>query len=406
MLSHSKAMLVIGPRQAGKSTWVWHLLSREGGGVLFVDCELHRFRQWCRDPGAFLEDLRQILPHPPAVFLEEVQHLDEAGLFIKGLIDRRIPCPLIVTGSSSYHLSARTRESLAGRARRARLLPFSLEEICEDLDEHADAGIRQARIDERLGRHLTVGGYPRVWLSDAPETELAALVEAFVIRDASDLYRLRRLDAFRTLLKLAASQIGSVVNLSEWASIAGVSVPTVSEYLQLMEESHLLVRLPPFAGGKRVELTSSPKLYFVDVGLRNQLVGDLSPFQYRTDRGPLLENHVFSELHKAMPFAGSLNWWRTRAGAEVDFVVSEGQRRVGIEVKASPLRRPMLTRGARSFIDDRLRRRVLEGQIARRGAPVHVLRLPVPVQARLHQEVVGRQVPGRGRIHHLPGLHA
>ena len=348
-LSRERATLLVGPRQAGKSTWVWHHLGQLPPRVLFVDCELHRFRAWCRDPGGFLADLHAIIPEPDAVFLEEAQHLEEAGLFVKGLIDRRLPCPLIVTGSSSFHLASGTRESLAGRARRARLFPFCLDEVCGDLDGIAPA-LREARGSERFERYLAVGGYPAVWLSETPETELSALVEAFVIRDASDLYKVERLDAFRTLLQLAARQIGSIVNLSEWASLVGVSVPTVSAYLALMEESHLLVRLPPFAGGRRAELTRNPKVYFIDIGLRNHLVGDLSPFEHRADRGPLLENHVFSELWKALPFAASLNWWRTRSGAEVDFVLREGNRRVGIEVKAARMTRPTLSRGARSFL--------------------------------------------------------
>ncbi len=348
-LSSDKATLLIGPRQAGKSTWVWHHLRQLPPRVLFVDCELHRLRTWCRDPGEFLADLRAILPEPSAVFLEEAQHLDEAGLFIKGLIDRRVPCPLVVTGSSSYHLASGTRESLAGRARRARLFPFSVDEIGGDGAGLAPA-LQAARLESAFMRHLVVGGYPSVWLSETPETELSALVEAFVIRDASDLYKVDRLDAFRALLQLAARQIGSVVNLSEWASLVGVSVPTVSSYLALMEESHLLVRLRPFAGGRRSELIRNPKVYFIDMGLRNHLVGDLSPFEHRADRGPLLENHVFGELHKALPFASSLGWWRTRSGAEVDFVVSERDRRVGVEVKASRMTRPRLSRGARSFL--------------------------------------------------------
>ena len=117
-----------------------------------------------------------------------------------------------------------------------------------------------------------------------------------------------------------------------------------------MEESHLLVRLPPFVGGRRAELTRSPKVYFVDVGLRNHLVGDLSLYEHRGDRGPLLENYLFCELWKMLPFASSLRWWRTRSGAEVDFVLSDGDRRVGMEVKAAKMTRPKLGRGARSFL--------------------------------------------------------
>lgn len=345
-----KATLVIGPRQAGKSTWVWHGLRDHMPRVLYLDCDLHRVREWCRDPSGFIADLRQIMPDVSAVFLDEAQHLDEAGLFLKGLIDRRIGCPVVVTGSSSYHLASRTRESLAGRARRARLFTLSLAEVSADA-QALGAAIRQMRIREHFERHIVAGGYPAAWRSADPEPELASLVEAFVLRDASDLYRIERPDAFRSLLRLAARQTGSVVNLSEWASLLGISVPTVSSYLGLMEESHLLVRLPPFEGGKRAELTRSPKIYFLDCGLRNHLVGDLSPFGSRADRGPLLECWLLGELVRGLPHATSVAWWRTRSGAEVDFVLSDGAHRVGVEVKASALARPELTRSAHSFLE-------------------------------------------------------
>ncbi len=314
------------------------------------NCELPVFRGWCSDPRRFAEELLQLVPEPGALFLDEVQHLDEAGLFIKGLVDRGLPCPLLVTGSSSYHLRAKTRESLAGRARRARLFPFTLDEVCQDAAELGPAMRCEIR-RERMGRHLVLGGYPAVWLGEEPEDELAHLVQAFLIRDASDLYKIKRPDVFRALLTLAARQVGNLVNLSEWASLLGVSVPTVASYLSIMEESQLLRRVPLFAGGKRAELTATPRVFFLDAGLRNYLVGDLAPFEHRADRGPLLESWLFSELHKSLPFASSILSWRTRSGAEVDLVVRDGEQLVGIEIKAGSLGRPTLSRGARSFIE-------------------------------------------------------
>jgi hypothetical protein len=344
------AVLVIGPRQAGKSTWAWKQLESLEPRVLYVDCELRLLREWCRDPGGFLADLEGVLRRPAAIFLKEAQHLEDAGLFVKGLVDRGVSCPVLVTGSSSFHLHAKTRESLAGRARRLQLLPFSLAEVCQELAGLAPL-LRAAAVRERMLRHAVVGGYPAVWDSAEPGGELAALLEAFVVRDASDLYRIDRPDAFRLLLGLAARQIGSPVKLSEWAGVAGIAATTVSTYLEILEESHVLVRAPVFVGGKRAELLASPKYYFVDCGLRNRLAGDLRPFDQRLDRGPLLENWVFSELHKAMPLGLAVHWWRTKSGAEVDFVIGDGARRVGIEVKAARETRPVLSRGARSFIE-------------------------------------------------------
>lgn len=345
-----RAHLVIGPRQAGKSTALWTHLAEVGEPVLFVDCEQEPVQRWCRSAPLVVADLERLVERPVALFFDEVQHLQEAGLFLKGLVDRRVGVPLLVTGSSSYHLGARTRESLAGRATRTRLLPFSLAEVSRDL-----AGLpevpRSARTAERFDRHLAFGGYPEVWLSRTPEALLGDLVEAIILRDASDLFKIARPDAFRRLLRLAAGQVGSLINLSEWSSVLGVSRDTVGSYLEILESSHVTAALPPFVGGRRAELTSRPKIFLVDNGIRNQLVHDFRPLAERLDAGALLENWVFGELWKALPDGATLHFWRSTSGAEVDFVLSRGDRTVGVEVKAGRSGRPVLSRALHGFIE-------------------------------------------------------
>lgn len=346
-----RAHLVIGPRQAGKSTVLWSYLEQRGEPVLFLDCEQSLVQAWCRSAPLFLADLVELTGGPPPrLFFEEAQHLEEAGLFLKGLVDRKIGVPILVTGSSSYHLGARTRESLAGRATRTRLLPFSLAEVGADLAGKPPA-VRTQGIEERLARHLAFGGYPAVWLSPTPEVPLAELVEAIILRDASDLFRIARPDAFRRLLRLAAGQAGNLINLSEWASVLGISRDTVGSYLSILEEGHVAALVPPFVGGKRAELTSTPKVFFLDNGVRNQLANDFRPLADRADAGAVLENWVYSELAKALPDGATLHFWRSSSGAEVDFVVARGDRLVGVEVKASHLGRPQLSRSSRSFLE-------------------------------------------------------
>jgi len=171
------------------------------------------------------------------------------------------------------------------------------------------------------------------------------------MRDASDLYRIQRPAAFRTLIKLAALQIGGLVNLSEWAALTGLSVNTVSAYISVMEESWVARRLYLFHGGKRAEFTKTPKIYFLDNGLRNRLLNNFSPLPDRTDRGALFENWVFGELMKNLVYPDDLRYWRTRGGAEVDFVLHQpGTPPVAIEAKLNP-RLGRLSRGARSFLD-------------------------------------------------------
>jgi predicted AAA+ superfamily ATPase len=343
-----RVCLVVGPRQAGKSTLIWRTLADSGEPCLFINCEEPSLADWLRSPAEFLADIGLLGEKIRTVFFEEIQRLPEAGLFLKGLVDRRSGVKFFATGSSSFDLEAGTRESLAGRASRHLLLPLSLGEVGSTFS--GGSGVVHDRMERESERHQVLGGYPTVVTGTDPRRELAALVEAFVVRDVSDRFRIRNPRAMRTMLELAASQIGNLCNFSEWASIAGVHSTTVSEYCRLLEETHILRLVRPFVGGKRAEITSAPKVFFVDNGVRNQLFGGFSPISDRADRGPLLENLVFSELAKTLnPLLDRIHHWRSRSGAEVDFVAVREGRIVGVEVKSGDTR-GRLSRSAQSFI--------------------------------------------------------
>lgn len=346
----ARAKLVVGPRQAGKSTFVWSLLrDKEPATLLFLNCEEPLVQLWARSSSAVLADLRAEFPAVTTVFLEEAQQLDEPGLLIKGLVDAHVGLNVFVTGSSAFHLDAKTRESLAGRAIRRRLLPFSLEEVSAHRPPSVPAAASQRR-ERLLGRQLVFGGFPGPWFADNPPSELAELVEAFVLRDASDRFEVREVEAFRRMLQLAAGQVGQMVNLSEWGSLLGVSATTVSAWLELLEGAWILKRVPPFAGGKRREITGARRVHFFDVGVRNALLGAMQvDVESRQDRGVLAEAWVFGELSKLIPAQWGLFYWRAKGGAEMDFVLVHGDRRIGVEVKAG--RRVRISRSTRSFID-------------------------------------------------------
>ncbi len=346
-----RAHLVVGPRQAGKSTAIWAHLAAVEKPTLFIDCEQNLVQHWCRSAPLFLADLEKIAPPPPVtLFFEEAQHLENAGLFLKGIVDRGVGAPVLVTGSSSFHLGAKVRESLAGRATREQLLPLSLREVSHDLE--GLPGLARSRAsEERLERHLIYGGYPDVWLGESPEVLLADLVEAIILRDASDLFRIGRPDAFRRLLRLAAGQVGNLVNLSEWASILGISRDTVASYLEILEAGHVVTLVPPYAGGRRSELTKMPKVFFIDNGIRNHLVHSFHLPADRVDSGPTVENWVFGELRKSLPLGMDIHFWRSTSKAEVDFVIDTGSAIVGLEIKAGTIGRPSIPRSVRSFIE-------------------------------------------------------
>ncbi|MCF8078450.1 MAG: ATP-binding protein [Desulfobacterales bacterium] len=346
----SKVNLVIGPRQSGKSTMIWHALSTMNpSGLIYINGNESVLRQWCSSPAAVWNDLRQIAEKPRVLFFEEVQYVENAALFLKGLVDLGIDAAVFATGSASFHLHDKIRESLAGRAERWLLLPFSLAEWGCGEQPQAPA-LREIAISEKLKRMLVYGGYPEVCFSEQPEAALNRLVESFVIRDASDVFRIRFPAKFRKLLTLMSTQIGNLVNFSNWASMCGLDVKTVENYADILEESHVIKLVPPYVGGKRSEITSSPKLFFIDNGIRNEVIHQYSDFEMRPDKGPLFENWLFSELYKNKKVADGIHFWRSKSGAEVDFILQHADRIEAFEAKAAALKRPSLSRSARSFI--------------------------------------------------------
>ena len=347
-----RATLVIGPRQAGKSTLVWRELATYNPALIYLSGEEPSFRALAESPALFRAKLRQVLPAPSAIFIDEAQHFADAGLLVKTLVDSRPGCPVLVTGSSSFHLLARTRESLAGRANYQHLMPFSLDELAPQTGQ-SPAIVAHGRATA-WRRHVVYGGYPRVALaaSDAQaEAELRRLVRAVVLRDASDVHKVKNSQSFHKLLTLAAGQVGSLVNVTEWAALVATHRATVNDWIALLEDMHIVVTCPVYAGGKRAEVTHARKFFFVDCGLRNALVDSFADLSVRADRGALLEQWVFSELHKRAEFEARLHHWRTRAGAEVDFVLDLPHGLVGIEVKVGPADPPRLSKSVLSFIE-------------------------------------------------------
>ncbi len=136
-----------------------------------------------------------------AIFIDEIQHIEEAGLFIKGLVDANLDIPIWISGSSSFYLRSKTRESLAGRATRHRLLPFSMKELMNHANPANPLAARYI-CEQILAHQLIFGSYPAVYLTQNHNEKvmiLNDLVEAFILRDASDLFRIKRVDAFRNI---------------------------------------------------------------------------------------------------------------------------------------------------------------------------------------------------------------
>jgi len=344
-------LLIAGPRQVGKTSLIRHVLARRDDPALVLLAEEPRIRELCRSPAEALAVLGGVLTPGTILFFDEIQHLADAPLFIKGLVDLDPRRRVIVTGSSSFQFRAGTRESLAGRARRVRLLPLSMDEISFTVDEALLSAVREQELSENWRRMLVYGGYPAVWQAAEPATELHHLIEAFVLKDASDLNTIEHPSALRALLRLAAADVGNLVNMNAWAAQAGVSRGTALRYLEIAADAHVVQFVSPFIGGRRAEITGASKLFFLDNGLRNALFGGFGEPDGRSDRGALFENAVFGEICKYAALLDEIHYWRSKNGAEVDFVIRRGGRLIAIEAKSKALAAPGLSRSAHSFID-------------------------------------------------------
>lgn len=347
-----RASLIIGPRQAGKSTIIWHQLQKFSPHILFLNMEDLLLRSLFTSPADLVSSLRENYAFIQAIFIDEIQHMSEAGLFIKGLVDAKLGVPVWISGSSSFHLLSKTRESLAGRAVKRMLLPFSVNEIINYRSPVNPIEVQRV-IMETFQHSIIFGSYPAVFLSEEEHKTLflGDLVDSLILRDASDLFKIKRIDAFRKLLTILAGQIGNLLNLSEVASLCGVDIGTINSYIEILEESHVVKKLKPFAEGKRREITGTPKVFFVDNGIRNQLLNNFSnQIELRPDKGQLFENWVFSEINKLLPFQSSLKFWRSKSKAEVDFIIEHSGKIFAIEVKASHLKKPNAGKSIHSFL--------------------------------------------------------
>jgi hypothetical protein len=316
------AVILTGPRRAGKTTLLQKLFPKSSYHLLEDPDVIARIRS---DPRSFLEEI-----DGPAI-LDEVQNAPEILNYIRTRIDRqpRKMGQWLLTGSQEAPLMKGVTESMAGRAAVFNLLPLSLL-------ESPKVSLRKGGFPEALARPATA----RIWFS--------SYVQTYLERDVRAISSIRDLATFRRFLSLLASRCGNILNRTDLAAPLGVSVPTISEWLSILETTGQILLIPPFFENFGKRLIKSPKLYFVDTGLLCYLLGieseamlNRSPFL-----GPLFEALVASEIVKAQIGSGrrkALYYFRDQQGLEVDFVLPGSDRRLMLlEAKASRTATPRM----------------------------------------------------------------
>jgi predicted AAA+ superfamily ATPase len=199
------------------------------------------------------------------------------------------------------------------------------------------------------------GGYPAVLTTGNHNDRLEELEEiylSYIKKDIIDFLKVGRSEAFNHLVKVLASQVGNLVNKSEICSVVGSNAITVTKYMTFLQETYITAYLPPFVSSKRSEIKSAHKCFFIDNGLRNYVVRQFNALSHRTDKGALMENMIFTELVKDYKLLKEeLFYWRSKGGAEMDFVLKGESGIVPVEIKSGPARPGLLSRSFHAFLD-------------------------------------------------------
>lgn len=363
-LPQKEISFIIGPRQAGKTTLMLLLkdyLEKKGEKVVFLNLDIERDKQFFTSQANLIKKIQlEIGKNKGFVFIDEIQRKEDAGIFLKGIYDMNLPYKFIVSGSGSVELKEKIHESLVGRKRIFMLSTLTFSEFVnfktnyKYKDRFLDfLSLEKTKTKEFLEEYLNFGGYPRVVLAETIEEKrkiIDEIYQSYLEKDIAYLLKVKKSEAFSNLVKLMAAQIGSLTNFSELSSTLGISVKTVKDYLWYLEKTFILQKLTPYFRNVRKEITKSPIFYFYDLGLRNYSLGIFGTIKTH-NIGFLFQNFVFNALREKMRVSSAkIHFWRTKDGAEVDFIIDKGREQIPIEVKYKELKETKITRSLRSFI--------------------------------------------------------
>lgn len=348
ILEDDKVGIILGARQVGKTTLVKHALVGKDALFLNFDVEVDKARFRAAASLTPAEGLG-FLGTPSFLVIDEAQRLSETSRIIKGWHDVGIAAKILLLGSSSLDLLDQAAESLTGRNRKLVLPPLIFAETLGIQtwfpEEGADPGHLCRHFAPQLRtlllQRMAFGSYPEIVTSAEPIELLRELSSDYLWKDVLQAGLVKTPDLIKRLLLLLAHQAGSEVSVSELATQLQMARPTVERYLDLLEQSFVIFRLPSYSTNPRKEISKSQKIFFWDTGIRNALLNAFSTEEFRPDIGSLWENWVIAEVAKHNALHGSpagLYFWRNRGQSEVDLVVKEGNRLRAFEIKWSRTR--------------------------------------------------------------------
>lgn len=328
-LNDGKAVIILGPRQVGKTTLLKDLFGNDSG-TLFLSGDEQDVRQLFQNITS--TRLKAVIGDKQTLIIDEAQRIDDIGLKLKLIADYIPEVRLIATGSSSFELASKVNEPLTGRKWEYRMYPLSFGEMVK---EH---GLLE---EKRLIPHrLVYGSYPEVVTHPGQEKDLLMMLsDSYLYKDILLLDNIKKSSGLTTLLQALAYQVGSQVSYNELGQTCGMDAKTVEKYITLLEQCFVVFRLGSFSRNLRNELKSSKKIYFYDNGIRNAIIADFSQAESRRDIGALWENYAISERVKQNAY--TCHWcnswfWRTKEQSEIDYIEESDGNLSAFEFKWNP----------------------------------------------------------------------
>jgi hypothetical protein len=328
-LYKGKAIVLIGARQVGKTTLLKEIFPTQNDMLWFNADDLP-----VRDffSNVTIERYRSMIGKNKIVVIDEAQRIENVGIKMKLITDNFPGIQLVVTGSSSFELANKINEPLTGRKFEYELFPLSFNEMVNDIGLFAEI--------QKLPIRLVYGMYPDVVCNPGDEKEiLNQLTNSYLYKDILEWERIKKPDKLVKLMKALAYQIGSEVSYNELSQIVEIDKGTIEKYINLLEQTKIIFRLPSYSRNLRNELKFGRKIYFCDNGIRNALINNFSDMELRQDAGPLWENFMISELRKYNHYTHNYcntYFWRTTQKQEIDYIEEKDGKLTAYEFKWNP----------------------------------------------------------------------
>ena len=337
-LNKGKVLVITGARQVGKTTMLQNMFDDADQKVLWLNADETRVRT--RLSELDVAALENVVGNYKTVIIDEVQRIENAGLLLKILADHFKNVQFIATGSSALDISERIFEPLTGRYLLFHLYPFTLAEIYKDESVF--------EIENKLPFHLVYGNYPDIFKhQNEAETLLKNLSNQYLYKDVLVWKDIRKPQLLDKLLKLLSYQVGSEVSIHELSNQLKVSSETVDIYIDLLEKSFVIFRLPAYSTNPRKEISKMNKIFFWDNGIRNAVIGNYDDLSIRQDVGQLWENFVISERMKMNSWIApdrKSYFWRNYNQSEVGYLETEGNQLSAFEVKWNTRKKHSVTK--------------------------------------------------------------